>query len=307
QRVSWFGSKEDRPYHLAVQRSGVEPLDVPGTFVQRSFLPGWLATFLGLFLALTLAFVMIWIAYKPQVRSSATELQEAGVSTLAPSPSATEELAPPSAPAESPVEQPTQEETEKEEDAGGAGGDGGGGEASPSASKEPDILPASNVMLLNTTTNMCADIPGRNEGKINTVVQQANCHEGDIDDQMWDLEVKYPKGGPGGTKLFQIRNTHDQLCMDLPGYGAKPVGTNVIEFTCNGTQADNQLWWLEKQKNGSYWFRNFASNNKCLQVHETKDRVSGVRLTIHNCNSAENNPLADGDWRILQGKQDDGS
>ncbi|MGP2439088.1 RICIN domain-containing protein [Streptomyces sp. JW3] len=297
KQVTWFGSKEERPYSLALQRSGVEPLAVPGTFVQRGFLPRWLATFLSIFLALALAFVLIWIAYKPQVRTAATEQVDEAGSVLAPSPSATQELTAPSAPAESPVADPTEEETEQE-DAGGGGGGGGGGSASPST--EPDILPASNVMLRNTTTDMCADIPGRNEGAINTVVQQAECHEGDIDDQMWDLEVRYPKAGPGGAKLFQIRNTSDQLCMDLGGYGAKPVGTAIIEFTCDGTTADNQLWWLEKQKSGAYWIRNFASNNKCLQVHETTNRVSGTKLTIHNCTVADGNPAADGDWKIVQ-------
>ncbi|MCZ9342597.1 hydrogenase expression protein, partial [Streptomyces sp. TRM76130] len=74
QRVIWFGSKEERPYALTLQRSGVEPLEVPGTFVQRGFLPRWLATFLSVFVALAIAFVMIWIAYKPQVVSAATEV-----------------------------------------------------------------------------------------------------------------------------------------------------------------------------------------------------------------------------------------
>ena len=37
--------------------------------MQRGFLPRWLATFLGVFMALAITFVMLWIAYKPQVRS----------------------------------------------------------------------------------------------------------------------------------------------------------------------------------------------------------------------------------------------
>ncbi|MDA4896040.1 hydrogenase expression protein, partial [Streptomyces sp. MS2A] len=73
KQIIWFGAKEERPYKLAVRRSGVDPTDVEGTYVQRGFLPRWLATFLGIFTALALAFVMIWIAYKPQVRTSATE------------------------------------------------------------------------------------------------------------------------------------------------------------------------------------------------------------------------------------------
>nr|PPQ62307.1 hydrolase [Streptomyces sp. QL37] len=108
RQIIWFGSAEQRPYTLAVQRSGATPLDVEGTYVQRGFLPGWLLAFLGLFLALAVTFVTLWIAYKPQVRSAATEkLQEAGVSTLPPSPSpstgapkapSAEATAPPAAP-----------------------------------------------------------------------------------------------------------------------------------------------------------------------------------------------------------------
>src|SRR5690606_30884057 len=40
----WFGSKVERPYTLAVRRSGAEPTEVEGTYVQRGFLPRWLAT-----------------------------------------------------------------------------------------------------------------------------------------------------------------------------------------------------------------------------------------------------------------------
>ncbi|KAA0940150.1 COG1470 family protein, partial [Streptomyces apricus] len=88
RQIIWFGSKEDRPYTLAVQRSGVTPLDVEGMYVQRGFLPRWLATCLGICMALAITFVMLWIAYKPQVRRAATEKQEQpGISTLAPSPS----------------------------------------------------------------------------------------------------------------------------------------------------------------------------------------------------------------------------
>ena len=50
-----------------------------GTYVQRGFLPRWLATFFGIFFALALTFVMLWIAYKPQVKSGANpQVVEAG-------------------------------------------------------------------------------------------------------------------------------------------------------------------------------------------------------------------------------------
>ncbi|WP_433328653.1 hypothetical protein [Spirillospora sp. CA-294931] len=95
RQTIWFGSKEQRPYTLSVQRSGVKPVPIEGTFVQRGFLPRWLATFFGVGLALALAFLMLWIAYKPKVRSVATEAAAGAGTTLAPSPSAS---APPTAP-----------------------------------------------------------------------------------------------------------------------------------------------------------------------------------------------------------------
>lgn len=141
RQIIWFGSKEERPYTFAVKRSGVTPLDVEGTYVQRSFLPGWLATFLGVFLALAITFVMLWIAYKPQVRSTATAIEEAGVSTLPPSPSAP--AAPPAPPATSapPVTSAPPQTTEPESDSGSGGGSDGGGSGGGSEQQEKKKAP----------------------------------------------------------------------------------------------------------------------------------------------------------------------
>ncbi|WP_108989434.1 ricin-type beta-trefoil lectin domain protein [Streptomyces coelicoflavus] len=297
KQIIWFGSKEERPYTLAVRRSGVDPTEVEGTYVQRGFLPRWLATFFGIFVALAIAFVMIWIAYKPQVRSSATEQTQQAGAALAPSPSATPETLPSTAESapEAEPEQPAAGKTGGDGDGGGGDGDKGGGGGEP---KKPDkpavkpVVPARNVMLRNATTHMCADIPGREKGKINGVVQQANCHE-EGDNEYWHLEVKYPKGGPGGVPLFQIRNATDQFCMDLGEYGARPVGTGIAEFHCDGTTADNQLWWVDKQESGDYWIRNFASNNKCLNV---KGQNGGTEtpLNIADCSNVD-----DMEWKII--------
>ncbi|MGQ4399922.1 hydrolase [Streptomyces hayashii] len=131
RRIIWFGSKEEQPYTLNVQRSGAVPLPVDGTFVQRGFLPRWLATALSLLVALAIAFVMIWLTYKPQVRSLASEkVAQADVNTLAPSPSAT-----PSAPALVPTPAAAVPEAPASSAAadGGGGGGGGGGESKPPA------------------------------------------------------------------------------------------------------------------------------------------------------------------------------
>ncbi|MEU1299189.1 RICIN domain-containing protein [Streptomyces shenzhenensis] len=288
RNVIWFGAKEERPYTLAVQRSGVTPLDVEGTYVQRGVLPRWLATFLGVFMALAITFMTLWIAYQPKVRSEAKErLQEAGVSTLEPSPS---EPSASSAPKEEadPVRSAPAEEGEK-------GGDGGAAAPSlPVEEESESVLPANNVLLRNLTTKRCADLPGKGDGQKNGRVQQYTCDEGTDDNQLWNLEVKVAKGGPGGTDLFQIRNVKDQLCMDLAGEGAQPVRSPVVEYTCDGTTADNQLWWLAQQESGGYWIRNFASNNKCLDVSGFSTGVDEAKLTIYDCSVTD-----DQEWQIV--------
>ncbi|BCL29580.1 RICIN domain-containing protein [Streptomyces aurantiacus] len=296
RQIIWFGSKESRPYTLAVQRSGVTPLDVEGTYVQRGFLPRWLATFLGVFMALALTFVMLWIAYKPQVRSAATEkLEEAGISTLAPSPS----------PSLSP-EAPKAPSVEPEVSQSAAEGDGGGGGGAPAAqptkkkkAAPKSVVPASNVLLRNPTTKRCADIPGKDKGTKQGDVQQFTCDESTDDNQLWNLEVRYPKLGPGGSALFQIRNVKDQLCMDMPGGGAMPIRTPITEADCDGTIDDNQLWWIDKQDSGDYWIRNYASNNKCLDVSGFSTGVDEANLTLYDCSNTD-----DQEWQIIHPSED---
>ncbi|WP_328658103.1 RICIN domain-containing protein [Streptomyces sp. NBC_00334] len=307
RQIIWFGSKEERPYTLAVRRSGVDPTEVEGTYVQRGFLPRWLATFFGIFVALAIAFVMIWIAYKPQVRTSATEqTQQAGVA-LAPSPSASPELLPStaeSAPADQPqAEQPAVTQEPKDDGDGGGGdkGDGGkGGGGGDKPDPEPSLIPAQNILLRNTTSHMCAELPGREKGEINGPVQQAVCDDTDGDNQIWNLEMKYEKGGPGGAPLFQIRNIKDQFCMDLPDHGAAAVGTPVTEFHCDSdTPTDNQLWWAEKQESGAYWIRNFASNQKCLGVEGANGGALFSKMVLDDCSSVD-----DQEWEIIHPKKD---
>ncbi|WP_406350135.1 hydrolase [Streptomyces sp. NBC_00658] len=147
KQIIWFGSKEQRPYTLAVQRSGTKPVDVEGTYVQRGFLPRWLATFLGIFMALAITFVMLWIAYKPPVRSVATEkLQEAGVSTLPPSAS-------PSAPVDPPLPTPTPSATPQAEQPAQSqapADNGGGGAEDKETAKAPENTAAVAVQQLDT-------------------------------------------------------------------------------------------------------------------------------------------------------------
>ncbi|MEV2210856.1 hydrolase [Streptomyces sp. NPDC050997] len=138
RQIIWFGSKEEQPYRLAVRRSGVQPTEVDGTYVQRGFLPRWLATALSIMLALAIAFVMIWISYQPRVASLAdAQSQEVGSTLAPPSPSATPTPPPqPSVTPTTPVVEETQDAAAGE--GGGGGGGGGGGTATVTAQPPQD-------------------------------------------------------------------------------------------------------------------------------------------------------------------------
>ncbi|MEU0051843.1 hydrolase [Streptomyces sp. NPDC006184] len=135
RKIIWFGAREQRPYTLAVRRSGADALPVEGTYVQRGFLPRWLATFFGVVTALAITFVMLWIAYKPQVNTGATEkVAEAGT-TLAPSPPVS--AAPPPPPSATATAPPAAAQETPEASGSGAGAGGGGGGATATVTAKP--------------------------------------------------------------------------------------------------------------------------------------------------------------------------
>ncbi|UZJ33565.1 hydrolase [Streptomyces endophytica] len=127
RQITWFGSKQEQPYALSVRRSGADPMKVDGTYVQRGVLPGWLATSFGLLLALTIAFITIWLTFQPQLKSAAREKPLAGHNIAPTKPSAPISSAPPQ-----PEAKPT--DAAKPDDSGG--GDGGGGEEQPEKPQE---------------------------------------------------------------------------------------------------------------------------------------------------------------------------
>ncbi|MGW0085414.1 RICIN domain-containing protein [Streptomyces sp. NPDC003393] len=298
RQIIWFGSKEQRPYVLSVLRSGAEPLPVDGMYIQRGFLPRWLATFFGVLLALTITFVMLWIAYAPQISSKTVEkIAEAGT-TLAPSRPPTLPAAPPLSSASPPGHSPVEPSPAESPKAHTAGGGGEGGESTP-----PPVVPAKNILLRNTHSHKCANIPYYDGGQPKDAVDQWTCDATDQDNQLWNLDVKDRNGGPGGRPLFLVENAKaPHLCMDLDGLGAQPHTTPVQIYTCDGTTANNQLWWLDKQSSGAYWIRNYASSNLCLDVSGRADgsdgkddTAEGEKLTIYDCSNDD-----DQEWEIVR-------
>ncbi|MET9383058.1 hydrolase [Streptomyces sp. NPDC002928] len=136
RRIIWFGSKEQHPYALNVLRSGTNPRPVEGTYVQKGFLPRWLATFFGVLLALTITFVMLWIAYKPNVTSGANPKTAEAGATLAPSPSASAAPVMPAAPATTSA--PPAADSGSSGGGSGSGGGGGGAKATVTAKPKAD-------------------------------------------------------------------------------------------------------------------------------------------------------------------------
>ena len=141
---------------------------------------------------------------------------------------------------------------------------------------------ASRVLLKNTTTGLCADVPGFGKGANETRVNQYPCNGTDADNQLWDLVVSDKDGGPKGAALFQIRNSKDSLCLDLPGRGATPGMTRAQQYACD-LDNDNQRWWLDPRPDGTYWIRNFVSDGLCLNVKGKADRRNDVPLDLGQC------------------------
>ncbi|MFF1698140.1 hydrolase [Streptomyces sp. NPDC058257] len=135
RQITWFGSKQEQPYSLAVRRSGTEPMDVNGTFVQRGILPGWLATTFALLLAVTIAFVVIWLSYRPQLQSAAKE-KPAAAGNIAPSSSPPPISSPPPEPEDKPSDSADKPGGGGSDEEKGGGGGGGGGDKPVKPKKE---------------------------------------------------------------------------------------------------------------------------------------------------------------------------
>ncbi|WP_051019341.1 RICIN domain-containing protein [Streptomyces sp. AA1529] len=155
-------------------------------------------------------------------------------------------------------------------------------------------IPHGVTMVVNRKTGRCLDIPGTGKGKPDGRVQQGACDTtagARGGNQRWKLDLKEKDGGPGKADLYLIRNVKDNLCLDLAGFGPKAARSPVTEYHCR-PKNDNQLWWLDKRSNGTYWIRNHESGNQCLDVAGAGERTN-VPLLIYGCDDAD-----DHQWRF---------
>ncbi|QXJ21410.1 hypothetical protein AGRA3207_002260 [Actinomadura graeca] len=129
--ITWFGNRESHPYKVNVLRSGVEPVEVEGVFLQRAVMPRWLLGLMGLLLTSALAFTIAWFTFKPNFGSRA---REGGMVPVGNPLSLPDDK--PSAKAPAPDQEPRQAPAEplpgdggdEEPGAGEGEGDGDGGE-----------------------------------------------------------------------------------------------------------------------------------------------------------------------------------
>jgi len=274
RQIIWFGSKEQRPYALSVQRSGAVPLSVDGTFVQRGFLPRWLATALSLTMALAIAFVMIWLAYKPQVNTSASEkLAEAG-STALPSPSVSAPSAPKVDASAAPLpEQQTSSAPAKEEDgsggstSGGSSGSGSGsGGGSGGSGGTKTTAPVPGAVIIGQASDRCIDITGAQNGKGKDGTPL----------QLWDCA-----GSANQKWVFKSDGTVRALglCMDV-AWGSKDDGAVIQVANCSGNPA--QQWVLSQ-----YGDLVNPQADKCIDAKDN-GTGNGTKLQLWTCSGTPN-------------------
>ncbi|MEU1184487.1 ricin-type beta-trefoil lectin domain protein [Streptomyces sp. NPDC005820] len=287
RQIIWFGSKEQRPYALSVQRSGAVPLSVDGTFVQRGFLPRWLATSLSIAMALAIAFVMIWLAYKPQVRSLASEKMVEVNGSALPSPS----VAAPSVPktessAQAPADQPAASAPAQNDDSGGSGsgsgsgsgggsggstGSGGGGGGGGGSDDSDGQTEVAGQLIIGQGSNRCIDVTDatNGKGKDGTPLQIWDC--AGSANQKWDFR------SDGTVRALG-------LCMDV-AWGSKDDGAVIQLANCSGNPA--QQFVLSDAGDLVN-----PQANKCVDVKDN-GTGNGAKLQQWTCSGTPNQK-----WRV---------
>ncbi|WP_329219327.1 ricin-type beta-trefoil lectin domain protein [Streptomyces sp. NBC_01485] len=279
RQVIWFGAKEQRPYALSVQRSGAVPLSVDGTFVQRGFLPRWLATALSLTVALGIAFVMIWLAYKPPVTSSAKEQPLAAGATALPGPSVSAPSAPKVDASADPLpEQQTPSAPPKQDDNSGAGSgssadtsaSGGGGTTDSGGSGASGgakvTTPVPGALIIGQASNRCIDVTDAQtgKGKDGTPLQLWDC--AGSANQKWVF-------GKDGT----VRSLG--LCMDV-AWGSRDDGAVIQLAKCSGNPA--QQFVLSKAGDLVN-----PQADKCVDA-KNNGTGNGTKLQLWTCSGTPN-------------------
>ncbi|MEU0147682.1 RICIN domain-containing protein [Streptomyces sp. NPDC006288] len=158
-------------------------------------------------------------------------------------------------------------------------------------------LPRGPVVIKNLKWGYCVDLPGQGKGSSGAgIFDEQSCTKSPKDNQLWEFKLTAKGKGTGGSDLYLIRNVKDGLCMDLPGMGPARIEQRIVEYKCIPDVKDNQLWWLDKRPNGTYWIRNQKSGDMCIDVARKDRKAANTRLRVYVCNDAD-----DHQWRFVKG------
>ncbi|MGV9394712.1 hydrolase, partial [Streptomyces olivaceus] len=230
-----------------------------------------------------LAFVMIWIAYKPQVASKATEQTAEAGAALAPSPSAAPETlpsAPESAPADAPQQQPQAGQKPKDDGAGGGKDDAdqGGGESKPD---EPPVRTAATAVK---------EIAARSQGR-------HVCYRAYVADQGWQEPVC--DGAEAGTvgKSLPIKMLNIAVAR---AEGVHGNGAHVVEGWLNGDK-----WAAADDEDDMY----LGSTEEAVSPLEGFTLATGDGIICANTHVKDKGWLDQGctkpEWRYFGSNMDD--
>jgi hypothetical protein len=274
RRITWIGTKEDRPFKLAAQHSGAEGLPVDGTFVQLSVVPRWVASVCGLVATLAVACVALWFAFQPRLHSLAQAealTQPVAVTALPPSaptmaatPGASDGTAAgptPTMPGGGGASASPGVGAPGGGAAGGSGGGGGGSSSQPAAPAAPGPLPfraGDGPNLFIQFAQVRLRVSGAKVGMMDAPTVAAIARFQQLDDQQY-AGVTVRSDGLGNLG----RSTMTALLM-------AHFGASVPSLQPGDDKPD--LVWLY---NAAIWGSNteFSTSDVNLTVPLTKDNI----------------------------------
>ncbi|WP_435173886.1 ricin-type beta-trefoil lectin domain protein [Actinacidiphila sp. bgisy145] len=273
RQIIWIGPKQNRPYRLSVSRSGVSPLNVDGSYVQRGVLPRWLLTVLTICLGLIIAGVALWFTHAPALSSRATPLVQQSTASVLPSPSSAPVQPQPATTTPSAAVPTTPQDTATRGGGathGGSSGGGGGG----TTHTTPPATGSSAVELVGRGSHRCITVtdgvaPGGKDGKPL---------------ELWDCS-----GAAWQQWTFVLDGSSDYrgtihslgLCMDVANADTA-AGTTVQLANCNGGPA--QVWTLNTTAGGDLVS---ILANKCVAA-VNQGTGNGTKLQLADCAGTSN-------------------
>lgn len=125
--------------------------------------------------------------------------------------------------------------------------------------------PSDNALLVNKHAQRCLNAPGDQA----SVVITRNCGGGWGFDR-WNVV-------PDGNAVRIVRADRPHLCLEIIGYSTQNAAAATL-FTCYG--GSNQRWYESRQDDGSFVYRNVASN-RCLDAREPIDWGAVYQWACH--------------------------